>query len=171
MSVRPKTEGLPLKALDLLTEVAAEKNAPPPDPPLPPVHPVQDEDGVVRASFLPAPHAFHLEHACAMIHQAFGDCPYLVGSCLMKRDYRDVDVRLILSDEQFAHHFPACGDHPERHALWSLMCSTISDWLSKRTGLPIDFQIQQRTAANKMYPRRPRRPMGLFFAARYPGGE
>jgi len=31
----------------------------------------------------------------------------------------------------------------------SLMCSSISLWLSQRSGLPVDFQIQRMTQANE----------------------
>ncbi len=123
---------------------------------------------VARANYLPAPAVFHLDHACAMIHDAFGDCPYLVGSSLVRRDYRDVDVRLILADEHFDHLFPDAFAAPRYHPLWSLMCSSISDWLGKTSGLPVDFQIQRRTEANKQY-RGQRQALGMFHSVGLPG--
>lgn len=129
---------------------------------------------LVRANYLPAPAVFHLDHACAMIHDAFDDCPYLVGSSLVKRDYRDVDVRLILADEKFDHHFPDAYRAPRYHPLWSLMCSTISDWLARQSGLPVDFQIKRRTEANIQYPGQ-RQALGMFHAvglsSRYTSGH
>jgi hypothetical protein len=44
------------------------------------------------------------------------------------------------------------------------MCSSISEWLAKRSGLPIDFQIQRRTDANKEYGGQLRNAIGLFYA-------
>ena len=46
-----------------------------------------------RASYLPAPHMFNLQQACHTLQAAFdfGVGIYLVGSCLTKREYRDVD--------------------------------------------------------------------------------
>jgi hypothetical protein len=124
----------------------------------------------VRVNHLPAPAVFHLDHACRMIHDAFDDTPYLVGSSLVRRDYRDVDVRLILADEKFDHLFPDAFTAPRYHPLWSLICSTISDWLAKQSGLPIDFQIQRRTEANAQYPGA-RSALGMFHAARYTTGH
>jgi hypothetical protein len=125
---------------------------------------------LVRANYLPAPAVFHLDHACAMIRDAFDDCPYLVGSALVRRDYRDVDVRLILADEKFNHLFPDAFTAPRYHPLWSLMCSTISDWLARQTGLPIDFQIQRRIEANAQYPGA-RHALGMFHQAKYAEGK
>ena len=125
---------------------------------------------LVRANYLPAPAVFHLDHACSMIRDAFDDTPYLVGSSLVRRDYRDVDVRLILADEKFNHLFPDAFMAPRYHPLWSLMCSTIADWLAKQSGLPVDFQIQRRTEANAQYPGA-RHALGMFHATKYAGGE
>lgn len=122
---------------------------------------------LVRANYLPAPAVFHLDHACAMIHDAFDDCPYLVGSALVKRDYRDVDVRLILDDAKFDRLFPGAFTAPRYHPLWSLMCSTISDWLARQSGLPVDFQIQRRTEANTQYPGQ-RHALGIFHSVGLP---
>jgi hypothetical protein len=123
-----------------------------------------------RSNWLPAPAAFNLSMACVTVNKAFGDsfgC-YLVGSSLRKRDYRDVDVRLIISDEGFAKLF---GEGFERHPLlsplWALMCSSISLFLQTHTGLPVDFQIQQQTKANEEFggPGHGRHPLGLFVHA------
>lgn len=126
-----------------------------------------------RANYLPAPHYFNLEHACQTINTALGDfgC-YLVGSSLQRRDYRDVDVRFIMNNDQFDHLFPGVGDtNPSKCALWSLMCVMISQWLSRQTDLPIDFQIQRQSVANREHRPRdghPRSALGIFLA--YPSG-
>jgi hypothetical protein len=39
---------------------------------------------------------------------------FLVGSCLVRPDYRDVDVRAMLADEQYDRLFPADSDAPGR---------------------------------------------------------
>lgn len=121
-----------------------------------------------RANFIPAPHFYKLNQACAIINQAFGNgfgC-YLVGSSREHRDYRDVDVRLILDDDEYERLFGAGGSYT--NALWSLMCVTISDWLSQQSGLPVDFQIQQQTQANVDHPGAGRRSaLGIFLD--YPG--
>lgn len=95
-------------------------------------------EGQKRGSFL-GPHEMRrLDLACVPILRAFGDCPYLVGSVNTRRDYRDVDVRLILHDN---HQVFTQGD---LHAL----NFALSEYLRLTTGLPIDFQIQPQTEAN-----------------------
>src|SRR4029077_18922075 len=60
-----------------------------------------------KASYIGAPACFALEQACQILRDAFGEYGiYLVGSALERADWRDVDVRYILSDEAFAALFP-----------------------------------------------------------------
>lgn len=121
-----------------------------------------------RGNYLPAPHAYNLHLACCVVVEAYGPCVYLVGSCLEKRDYRDVDVRAILADEDFDRRFPklAGGAGPfQFDPEWSLACASISLWLEQRTGLPIDFQIQRQTQANEEESSKARWALGLFRAA------
>jgi len=124
-----------------------------------------------RANYVPAPHFYNLNQACVIINKAFGEnnfgC-YLVGSSLKKRDFRDVDVRMIMDDEGYDHMFK--NDHGYTNPLWSLMCTTISAWLSAQSGLPIDFQIQRRSHANRDHAKKDghdRQPLGIFND--YPG--
>lgn len=118
-----------------------------------------------RANYLPAPHFFNLHQACRVVYDAFGSPPYLVGSSLERRDYRDVDVRLILEDAEFDRLFPGtAGSAYQLDALWSLLNSSIALYLSQHSGLPVDFQIQRMTEANLEYPgARGRQPLGIFF--------
>lgn len=76
----------------------------------------------------------------AMFH---GEVPYLVGSALTTADYRDVDLRLILHDEAYVHLGVALSV--------GRLNLAISLWGRKVTGLPIDFQIQGITEANRDY--------------------
>jgi hypothetical protein len=124
---------------------------------------------VKRANWIPAPAAFNLNMACIAINKAFdndGYGCYLVGSALTKRDYRDVDVRFILSDDGWSRLFGTDSpDRPDLHPRWSVMCASISTWLQSQTGLPIDFQFQQATAANAEFSRQTghhREPLGMF---------
>ena len=117
-----------------------------------------------RANYIPAPHYFNLSMACSLLVEAYGPHVYLVGSSLERRDYRDVDVRCILDDDDFDRHFPGAmsAANPSLHALWSITCAAISLWLSQQSGLPIDFQIQRRTEINKQAGNTQRHPLGLF---------
>ena len=94
-----------------------------------------------------------LDDACALIRCAFG-MPYLVGSAGIggRKDWHDVDVRLILSDEEFDALCPTA-------ARWELLSIAIGDYLRHRTRLPIDFQIQRQTEANAKHSK-PRNPLG-----------
>lgn len=123
-----------------------------------------------RANWLPAPAAFNLSMACMLVNKAFGGhfgC-YLVGSSLRKRDYRDVDVRLIMGDAEFARLFGEGTEScPQLNPTWSLLCSSISLFLQQHTGLPVDFQIQQQTKANEEFSGagHERHPLGVFLHA------
>lgn len=126
-----------------------------------------------RANFVPAPHFFALNHACTIVNRALdGFGCYLVGSSLERRDCRDVDVRFIMSDEAFDRLFRVDPKDAESGAagwlnpLWSLMCTSISLWMSNMTGLPIDFQIQRQTQANANHDG-VRSALGIFLD--YPG--
>jgi hypothetical protein len=116
-----------------------------------------------RANYIPAPHFFNLNQACRVLVDAFGAHIYLVGSAIERREYRDVDVRCILPDEDFDRLFPGLSGNPSRDALWSVMCSAISLQLSQHSGLPVDFQIQQQTECNTWSSGRPRHALGLFL--------
>lgn len=120
-----------------------------------------------------APACFALEAACRWVAEAFRDPAdwggiYIVGSVLQRPDWRDVDVRFIMSDDRFRHEFPdvACLETGtwEFDPRWTLLTVAISAQLSKMTGLPIDFQFQPQSYANAKHPG-PRNAIGLMFAS------
>jgi len=117
-----------------------------------------------KASYIGAPAVFALELACRHVCEAFDSwgC-YVVGSAMERPDWRDVDVRMIMSDEQFAALFPDAGEHWEHDARWLLLTVSISEYLSKVTGLPIDFQFQPQTHANERH-KGPRNAIGIRIA-------
>lgn len=105
-----------------------------------------------KAIYVGAPACFALELACRDICDAFdGYGCYVVGSSLDRPDWRDVDLRFIMPDGAFAVLFPDAGRHWEQDARWLLLTVSISERLSKVTGLPIDFQFQPQTHANKRH--------------------
>ena len=116
-----------------------------------------------RANYLGAPEAYNLNNVASVLNEAFGYNNYLVGSAITKRDFRDVDIRCILDDAEFERLFPGCTQNYSTYGLWSLMCGAISEWISHRTGLKIDFQIQRQTDANVQYPKEARHCLGLFI--------
>lgn len=114
-----------------------------------------------RAALLTTTELYHLDQACAVVARAFeGEHPYLVGTAGIggAEKYRDVDVRLMLDDDEFAAVCPT----RER---WELLCLAIGSYLSDRTGLPIDFQIQRTAEANSRFGDKPRNPLGIRHGA------
>lgn len=87
----------------------------------------------------------------AYVSQAFNHVPYHVGSSLTKKaNYRDVDVRLILPDDEYESFFGIpFSKEPDprklRLTMWNFAWTTLG---RKVTGLPVDFQFQQQTLAN-----------------------
>jgi hypothetical protein len=88
--------------------------------------------------------------------------PYLVGSALTRRDFRDVDVRVILAEDEWAGLFPGLDDVDQRHPKWSGICTAFSLWGQRATGLPIDFQLQPMGKANEQHQGR-RHALGLGY--------
>jgi hypothetical protein len=71
----------------------------------------------------------------------------------------------MLPDEDFDRFFGSC-QNPSHNPLLYLLTVSISAWLKNKTGLPVDFQFQRRTEANKEYVRaegHDRQSLGLFL--------
>lgn len=97
------------------------------------------------------PASLFLDDFGSVVWDAFGEPPYLVGSSLTGKKWRDVDVRLLLDDA--VYESMGLG-HPERtHAngKWRALVLAFSALGKQMTGLPIDFQIQQRSLANRLF--------------------
>lgn len=116
-----------------------------------------------------APACFALEQAMQHVNAAFDSRDnfgsYVVGSALERADWRDVDIRMIMSDEAFDREFPGTRENNswEFDVRWILLTVAISGWLAKQTGLPVDFQFQPQTHANARH-KGTRNPIGLKFA-------
>lgn len=89
-----------------------------------------------------------------IIRDYFGHVPYHVGSSLKTKDWRDVDVRLILPDEEFEELF-GCVQNIANKKLAAITLA-FSALGKEMTGLPIDFQIQPQHWANSVYKTEPR---------------
>lgn len=100
------------------------------------------------------PFGIYLQQFGDHVRNAFdGEVAYHVGSSLLQKDgWRDVDVRLILDDAVYEKM--GFGDPRFQHhnAKWVSTCLAWSAFGKAMTGLPIDFQIQQRSLANAQYP-------------------
>ena len=89
----------------------------------------------------------------SLVMSAFDEVPYQVGSSIAGagKPWRDVDVRVILDDAVW--EAMGLGDPERTHSngKWVAMCLAFSTLGKAMTGLPIDFQLQQRTQANAKY--------------------
>lgn len=112
-----------------------------------------------------------LQEFGSQVWAAFGAPPYLVGSALDGKQWRDVDVRLILDDETYAAW--GFGDPRPSYAYqngkWVALCLAFSALGKQMTGLPIDFQIQQQSYANKTFDG-PRSALGVIALRMKPDG-
>ncbi len=99
-----------------------------------------------RHSYLSTAELARLNHACLPVAEAFPMSVYLVGSATERPDFRDVDVRVILQDEEWDELFAG------KPFVWSLFCLGVNEYLSRVTGMPIDFQVQRMTEANEKHP-------------------
>ena len=127
------------------------------------------DKGTLRAKgcYLSTLELHELDEACAPFLQAFGTHPYLVGSASQRPDFRDVDVRLILSDVEYDALFA------ERKGLWALLSRLGSTYLRAKTGLPVDFQVQRQSEANAKFGdlgATPRNPLGSRSLLDFAGG-
>ena len=117
-------------------------------------HNTENDAPKVRPNgYITRPQFWALDEACKPLRAAFPDYgPYLVGSVMERPSFRDVDVRLILSDEQYDR----LSDDK-----WLVLGFVTSRHLATTTGLPIDFQFQRQTEANVAYGHKLRTPLGM----------
>lgn len=109
----------------------------------------------VRVNYLTMAQNFALETACAVLEKS-GWTTHLVGSVMERANYRDVDLRCILFDEEY--NAVVGGSRVRKR----LLEASISEWIAARTGLPIDFQFQSMTGA-KEFKGRPRNCVGILI--------
>lgn len=91
------------------------------------------------------------------IRDYFEHVPYLVGSSLISKKWRDVNVRLLVPDEQYAEWFGSVQSTAltnPRQAAVTLAWTAFGHQMTG--GLPVDFQFQPASLANGLYGDRPR---------------
>ncbi len=119
-----------------------------------------------RANFLYLPQWNLLNDWCHLIRIDYPDVhgPFLVGSAISKRDYRDVDIRMIVPNRLFDRWFVGAKHYPYPRGKLAHMNTAYSLYAQQATGLPVDFQFQRMTDANKEYATangHPRHAMGM----------
>jgi hypothetical protein len=120
-----------------------------------------------RAGRVGMPASLWLNEFGSLVWSAFGHRPYHVGSSLMAiiteeeiPPWRDVDIRVILPDEEYAAMGLGKPEDDHRNRKWIALCLAFSTLGEKMTGLPIDFQIQQQSLANEKFDK-PRSALGI----------
>lgn len=112
-----------------------------------------------RANFLPSPPAlFRLRLFGDAVYRLTGQRAYLVGSVLDRRDYRDVDVRIMLDDETFERCFGGDGLWITNGGL-TLANMALSALAREATGLDVDCQVQRTSDANAVDGDKQRQPL------------
>lgn len=97
-----------------------------------------------------------------LVEDAFGSTAYLVGSAVRGKVWRDVDVRVILSDRRFRHWFGDPYNAYELNPRWRSVAMAYSALGLSMTGLPIDFQPQSQGRANVLFPLATNARVALF---------
>lgn len=119
----------------------------------------EGEEGVQprkKSTYVGVPKIYKLQLACRIIEEAYPDsfgC-HLVGSALVRSDWRDIDVVCLMRDENFVREFPQAELSSGSFQLdtkWMLNSITLSNWLSEQSGLPVDFKMQPITWANERH--------------------
>jgi hypothetical protein len=114
-----------------------------------------------RGNYIASPFAiFKLDWFGVVAFDAWEHTAYLVGSALKRPDFRDVDVRLLLPDDEFAARF---GEQTDWRKNGPLKATNLawSGFGQHLTGMPIDFQIEQSTDANQDANSGRRHPLGV----------
>lgn len=110
-----------------------------------------------------SPACLLLDHWARMLREVFGVEAYHVGSSATSKTWRDVDVRVILEDDDYEAWFGAGSiGRGSINPKWSAICTAFSLWGREVTGLPIDFQVQARSAVKESDWDKVRHPLGIF---------
>lgn len=98
-----------------------------------------------------------------LILAAWGELGYRVGSSTTRKDWRDVDIRVMLSKEEYARHFGDAWQEGVRHRdpRWRAEMQAWTTLGRALTGLPIDFQVERISEANSRHRDEPRNPLPL----------
>lgn len=102
------------------------------------------QPSVRRSSYLTVSQNYDLNVVCRPLAVLFGHGVYQVGSSLERPNYRDVDLRCILANDEYDRMFA----DDEQGKKVKFLNVAISEWIATRTGLPIDFQFQREAEAN-----------------------
>ena len=111
--------------------------------------------------------SYQAKYLADSVEDAFGGAYiWIVGSVLYREDWRDVDLRVEISDSEYGRLFTKTVNDVDGTIVGlldqfrMLFQTAVNALLRQTTGLPIDFQVQSETEA-KQYHGRKRQPITL----------
>ena len=124
------------------------------------------DEAKTYAHYLGVTQFLELRFAAAIVKGVFRSSfgIYLVGSAMTRKDWRDVDVRHIIGDDEFEDRFGEFIEPYDRNHFLRAFNLGVSEWMRARCHLPVDYQVQPITKANELYPSpdNPRNGLGLL---------
>lgn len=98
-----------------------------------------------RATHLDVDEVRALDHWCHLLRRMFPTTVGIlhVGSSIVRPDYRDVDIRIVLDDDEYTALVPLVN-RLDLHML-------LSQWGRQMTGLRIDCQLQSVTESSEQH--------------------
>lgn len=119
--------------------------------------------GIIMIIGTGMPQSLYLDHWAYHVGKCFKNTCYLVGSALESKQWRDIDVRIIMEDSEWEQWFGPTRNGTSCNIKWSAMMAAFSAWGKETTGLPIDFQIHFRSAVKESDWDKPRNPLGIYL--------
>lgn len=107
------------------------------------------------------PAALHLDEFARHLRAMFNTEVYLVGSALVKKDWHDLDVRVILPDQAFYAMGFGAPENRFHNKKWISLCLAYSALGKQIVGHTIDFQIVPQSYSNLYHCQDPSLPIGL----------
>lgn len=125
---------------------------------------VADDLWVTEARGTGMPGLLLLHQFGQIVYDGFGVYPWLVGTALTDREPHDIDVRLVLSGQEFKRYCGQRYGESRPNTPWASFSMAYALTARHMTDLPVDFQIQTTAMAAK-FSDCPRLVLGGWFVA------
>jgi len=91
------------------------------------------------------PRALYLESFARYVRDIFDTDVLLVGSALKTKDWHDLDIVVVLSDDEWDRY--GFGDPKDRfqNKRWGAYCLAVSNLGKKIVDCDVDFQVHQKS--------------------------
>ncbi len=97
------------------------------------------------------PKALYLESFARYVRDIFSANVYLVGSALETKEWHDLDVVVVLSDEEWSRYEFGDPENRFKNKKWIAYCMAISNLGKELVDCEVDFQVHQMSYNNKVY--------------------